>query len=98
MDTQYIGEHVWPGQLGHFFVITSFVASLFSAFSYFRAVRTETVDPDNSRSWRLLGRGGFVLHSISVVSIFIALFYIIEQHLFEYHYAWEHSSLALPGK
>ncbi len=98
MDTQFIGEHLRPGQLGHFFVITSFVASLLSAFSYFRAVRTEQTDPSKSRSWTLLGRGGFVLHAISIISIFIALFYIIENHLFEYHYAWEHSSLALPGK
>jgi len=98
MDTQFIGEHLRPGQLGHFFVITSFVASLFSAFSYFRAVRTEQADPFKSRSWLLFGRGGFILHAASVVSIFIALFYIIEHHLFEYHYAWEHSSLSLPPK
>jgi len=98
MDTQFIGEHLRPGQLGHFFVITSFVAALFSMFSYFRAVRTEQTDPFGSRKWQLLGRSGFVLHAVSVVSIFIALFYIIEHHLFEYHYAWEHSSLSLPPK
>lgn len=98
MGVQYIGEHLGPGQLGHFFVITSFVASLFSTFSYFRAVAGEQADPAGSRTWRLMGRGGFVLHAASVVSIFIALFCIIEQHLFEYHYAWEHSSRALPAK
>ena len=95
---EFIGEHLRPGQLGHFFVITSFVAALFSTFSYFRAVRTEQTDPLASRSWLLFGRSGFVVHTVSVVSIFIALFYIIENHLFEYHYAWEHSSLSLPGK
>src|SRR6202012_4052232 len=98
MTTQFIGEHLVPGQLGHFFIITSFVASLFSAFSYFCAARTEQTDPFKSRSWWLLGRGGFILHAASVISIFIALFYIIEHHLFEYHYAWEHSSLSLPPK
>ena len=98
MDTQFIGEHLRPGQLGHFFIITSFVAALFSTFSYFRAVQTEQTNPVSSRSWLMFGRGGFVIHAASVVSIFIALFYIIENHLFEYHYAWEHSSLSLPGK
>jgi cytochrome c-type biogenesis protein CcmF len=98
MDIQFVGEHLRPGQLGHFFVITSFVASLFSAFSYFRAVRMEQLSPQGSRSWQLLGRGGFVLHTAAVIGIFSALFYIIEQHLFEYHYAWEHSSLSLPPK
>jgi len=98
MATQFAGEHLGPGQLGHFFVITSFVAALFSSFSYLRAVMAERKDPLASRSWLLMGRSGFVVHSASVVSIFIALFYIIEHHLFEYHYAWEHSSLSLPPK
>ena len=98
MDTQFIGEHLMPGQLGRFFAITSFVAALFSAFSYFRAVRNEQTDPHNSRSWLLLGRNGFVLHTAAVVSIFVTLFYIITNHLFEYHYSWEHSSLDMPSK
>jgi len=98
MSTQFIGEHLVPGQLGHFFVITSFVAALFSAFSYFRSAATEQADPHNSLAWKLFGRGGFVVHAISVISVFIALFYVIENHLFEYRYAWEHSSLSLPGK
>ena len=99
MDTtQYIGEHLWPGYLGHFFVILSFVAALFSSFSYFSAVRTEKGSIDNSNAWRSMGRAGFLIHAFSVVAIFAALYYIIEGHLFEYHYAWEHSSRALPSK
>lgn len=98
MDTQFIGEHLGPGRLGHFFVITSFVAALFSAFSYLRAVRTENSDPYNSNSWLLLARNSFILHTGAVISIFIALYYIITNHLFEYHYAWEHSSLDMPRK
>jgi cytochrome c-type biogenesis protein CcmF len=98
MVPQFIGEHLRPGQLGHFFVIASFVAALFSMFSYFRAVRTEQTDPLGSKAWHTMGRGGFAVHSLAVVGIFIALFYIIENHLFEYHYAWEHSSLSLPPK
>jgi cytochrome c-type biogenesis protein CcmF len=98
MDTQFTGEHLGPGQLGHFFVITSFVAALFSAFAYLRAVRTEKSDANNSNSWLLLARGGFVLHTVAIISIFTTLYYIITNHLFEYHYAWEHSSLDMPRK
>ncbi|MES2703502.1 MAG: cytochrome c biogenesis protein CcsA [Bacteroidota bacterium] len=98
MDTQFVGEHLKPGQLGHFFVITSFVAALFSTFAYFRAVRTEQSDPYNSNAWVLLARNGFILHTAAVISIFITLYYIITNHLFEYHYAWEHSSLDMPRK
>lgn len=98
MDTQFIGEHLRPGQLGHFFAVISFVAALFSAFSYFRAVGAEQADVSGSRAWRLMGRGSFVLHAAAVIGIFVTLYYIISNHLFEYHYAWEHSSRELPTK
>lgn len=98
MDTQYIGEHLGPGQLGHFFVILSFVAALFSAYSYFRAAGTENTNQQSSLAWLLLGRNGFVFHTAAVVGIFITLFYIITNHLFEYHYAWKHSDLSLSPK
>ncbi len=94
-NTQFVGEHLWPGQLGHFFVIVSFVAALLSAWSYFMAAREEQL-PTGGKRWLAMGRVGFATHSFSVVAIFGALFYIITNHLFEYHYAWEHSSLDMP--
>ncbi len=98
MDIQFIGEHLRPGQLGHFFVITCFASALFSAFSYYNAAHSELKDINGSRTWLSLGRNGFIIHAASVFAIFITLFYIISSHLFEYHYAWRHSSLALPPK
>lgn len=98
MDTQFIGEHLGPGQLGHFFVILSLVAALFSAFTYFRAAQTETLDPIGSKAWLALGRNGFVIHAAAVMGVFFTLFYIITNHLFEYHYAWKHSDLSLSPK
>lgn len=95
-NVQYTGEHLWPGQLGHFFVIMSFVGALFSTFSYFRAAKEENT-PSGSK-WLLFGRGAFITHTASVIAIFVALFYIITNHLFEYHYAWEHSSFDMPGE
>lgn len=98
MDIQYTGEHLLPGQLGHFLAILSFVAAALSAFSYFRAARTEQISPGVSSVWMRMGRGGFIIHAISLLGIFFALYYIITQHYFEYNYAWEHSSRALPMK
>jgi len=98
LDTQYIGEHLGPGQLGHFFVILSFAGALFSAFSYFRAANTETSDRQGSSAWLLMGRNGFVIHTAAVLGIFFTLYYIIANHLFEYHYAWKHSDLSLSPK
>ncbi len=98
MTNTFEGEHLLPGQIGYLFIVTAFVASLFSCFSYFRAVKTETADPSESKSWLGLGRWSFGIHTFSIIGIFAALFYVIANHLFEYHYAWSHSSLDLPGK
>ncbi len=98
MDTQFIGEHLRPGQLGHFFAILSFVAALFSAFSYFRAAQTELNDSRGSLTWQLMGRYGFVIHVAAITGVFFTLYYIITNHLFEYNYAWQHSSRSLPMK
>ena len=97
MDTNFVGENLGPGKLGHFFVILFFVAALFSAFSYFRAAKTEA-DAQRSVAWLRLARNGFVIHAAAIFGMFLTLYYIIANHLFEYHYAWEHSSRALPMK
>jgi cytochrome c-type biogenesis protein CcmF len=98
MDKQFIGEHLLPGQTGHLFVITAFVTALLSAFSYWNAVKTETQLNKSHFAWLMLGRFGFLFHSFSILTVFGVLYYIIQNHLFEYHYAWEHSSLDLPPK
>ncbi|MFD1769682.1 cytochrome c biogenesis protein CcsA [Sphingobacterium suaedae] len=91
MDVNYVGETLLPGKLGQFFVILSFGAALLSFISYFFATR----EPETT-SWKKLARVGFWLNALSVVSIGSLLFYIIYNHLFEYHYAWAHSSRSLP--
>lgn len=96
----YIGEHLLPGQLGHFFIVLSIVSSLVATFAYFMAARNEPGLPADTGSqyWKKLARIAFFTEVISVVSIFVILFYIIHNHLFEYHYAWKHSSRTLEFK
>jgi cytochrome c-type biogenesis protein CcmF len=92
----YIGEHLLPGQLGHFFIVLSLVSSLVATYAYFRSVRS---GPDDDKlQWKTLARYAFFTEVISVVAIFSILFYIIQHHYFEYHYAWKHSSLSLEFK
>ena len=92
MDT-FKGEHLLPGQLGQLFVILSFGAALLSTISYYFA--TTNSDPlDNS--WKRIARFSFYINTLSVAGIGACLFYIIYTHLFDYHYAWEHSSKSLP--
>jgi cytochrome c-type biogenesis protein CcmF len=77
----YIGEHRLPGQLGHFFIILSLVASLAASFSYFKSARSHN-DLD-AAYWKKLARWFFSIEVISVFSIFGILFYIIHGHFFE---------------
>src|SRR6185295_10506688 len=88
--------HYFIGNFGHFIVITSFVTALVSSYSYWRATRTEDIDA--REGWIQNGRIGFFLHSAAVLGIIVSLFTIIYNHYFEYHYAYSHSSLHLPGQ
>lgn len=123
--------HTTVGQLGHFFVILSFVTSLVATVAYFlsalgrrTSVQTISVEepqlayagessfdgktarhkaavqpstPENEKDdWKGLARWAFYVHSAAVLGVIACLFYIIFNHYFEYHYAWSHSSRALP--
>ena len=93
---EYTGEHLLPGQLGHFFVILSLVASLVATFAYFKS--TSSAANDVSAQWKKLARYAFITEVISVFAIFGLLVYIVSNHLFEYKYAWQHSSRSLELK
>ncbi|MFN4083404.1 MAG: heme lyase CcmF/NrfE family subunit [Bacteroidia bacterium] len=84
------GENLFWGNLGHTAVVVSFIGAILSTISYFFA------EHKNEQSWQKLGKISFYIHGIAVLTIIGSLFYIIYNHLFEYHYAWQHSSRDLP--
>ena len=88
--------HYFIGNLGHLFIISSLVSALVTSFCYWRA--TASADLSLRQNWIINGRTGFMIHSITVLGIVVSLFTIIYQHYFEYHYAYAHSSLHLPGQ
>lgn len=92
MDTLFIGEHLWPGKLGQFFVVLSFAAALLSTLSYY----FETIKDKPDGSWLKIARSAYFVNLVSVIGIGTCLYYIIYNHYFEYHYAWAHSSKSLP--
>ena len=102
----FIGEHLLPGQLGHFFLILSLVSSLAASASYFFSVRNgfsgssgwQYLSNSSAIQWKKLARIFFIVEVISVFAVFSILFYIISNHLFEYKYAWQHSSRSLEAK
>lgn len=90
---QYLGEHLLPGQAGHFFAILSLVASLIATIAYFKASR---IALENEKAgWVRMARVAFLIETISVLAMFGILYYIISNHLFEYKYAYNHSDRSL---
>lgn len=89
-------EHLLPGQVGHFFVLLAFVASLISAISYFKASKISL--ENEKRSWLLFARGAFFIQFFSLLAVFACVYYVCSNHYFEYLYAYKHASLELEPK
>jgi cytochrome c-type biogenesis protein CcmF len=93
---QYNGEHLLPGQIGHFLNLLSLVASLVATIAYFKANRLEL--ETEKQSWIKLARVTFLVETVSVFSVFGILYFLVANHYHEYFFAWNHSSLSLPPK
>ena len=93
---QYIGEHLLPGQLGHFFTILSLAASFVATIAYFKA--NIVGEANEKQSWIRLARASFLIETISVISIFIIIYFLVANHYHEYFFAWNHSSRSLLPK
>ncbi|HZE85105.1 MAG TPA: cytochrome c assembly protein, partial [Puia sp.] len=90
---EYLGEHLLPGRLGHFFAVLSFAASFVATIAYFKSANAKS--PDEENSWGRLARTAFAVDVFSVFSVFVVICYIVLSHRFEYNFAWEHSSLSM---
>jgi cytochrome c-type biogenesis protein CcmF len=93
---KFEGEHLLPGQIGHFFVIIAFVASILATVSYFKASHSK--DIIEKQSWIRFARMAFITQLCSAVIIFSIIFYICSHHYFEYMYAYKHASTELESK
>jgi cytochrome c-type biogenesis protein CcmF len=93
---KYIGEHLLPGQLGHFLIVLSLIASLVATIAYFKAANATT--PQDHDSWKKLARAAFFIDAVSVLTVFGIIFFIIANHYHEYFYAWNHSDVTLKPK
>ena len=85
--------HYFIGNLGHLFVIASFVTSLVCVFAYWKG---HTAHTDIKEKWFQNARTAFYAHSAAVLGVVVTLFIIIQNHYFEYHYAYSHSDSHLP--
>ena len=93
-DIQYLNEHLGPGIAGNFFIMLSFVASLFATVAYYLSTKYSA----ENNPWKRSARIGFFVHGLSVFGVIGTLLYILFNHLYEYKYAWDHLNNAMPMK
>jgi len=86
--------HYLIGDFGHFFVLLAAVSAAYTFFIYLKASRLP--EGLERTHWLVNGRVGFYVHSAALIGVIVALFGIIYNHYFEYHYAYSHSSRHLP--
>jgi cytochrome c-type biogenesis protein CcmF len=96
MNIYATGSNVIFGQLGHLLIVLAFFAALTSSVSYYFSVKTP--QKSDAVQWLKSGRLWFLVHMVSVIGVAGILMMMIQQHLFEYKYVWQHSSKALPFK
>jgi cytochrome c-type biogenesis protein CcmF len=90
LDIAYAGERLLPGQIGHFCIVLSFVASLLATVGYYFA--TSRRDAEEFGTWLKIGRAGFLVHSLSIATVVAMLFYILVNKYYEYNYVWANTS------
>jgi cytochrome c-type biogenesis protein CcmF len=93
---QFIGEHLIPGQIGHFFVILAFIASLIATIGYFKASFVK--DINEKQLWIRFARIAFITQLVAVIAVFSIIFYICANHYFEYMYVYKHAAKELEPK
>ena len=87
----YVGEHLWVGQLGNAFIVLSLIAALFSGIGYYFYAR-ETLTSE----WKRFANTAFTIHSISIIGIAATIFFMLFNHFYEYSYVWQHSNNEMP--
>lgn len=92
----YIGEHLWPGRIGHAGILLGFVAALLAAAAYFFA--TQRRDSPEAAQWTRIGRWAFALHGVGILTVIGMLFYVMTRQYYEYQYVQAHVSADLPFK
>lgn len=92
----FIGEHLLPGQVGHFFILLSFIASLLCTLFFF--IASGKTDIATKQLWLKYARGLFFTQVLGIVTVFTIVFYICSNHLYEYMYAYKHASMELESK
>ena len=93
---EYIGEHLWIGQVGQFLIFLAFCTAILSTISY--SLGSNEAKPSIAANWQKIGRTAFVTHGFSIIAIILLIFYMMIMKYYEYDYVWSHVSNTLAFK
>jgi len=79
------------GDIGHFLLISSFVLSFVSLLGFLYHESSNYQD-----SWFKFASRSFYLHGVTAILAISLIYYLILNDLFQYYYAFQHSSIELP--
>ena len=79
------------GDIGHFLLISSFVLSFVSLLGFLYHESS-----NYQESWFKFAYTSFYLHGITTLLAISLIYYLILNNLFQYYYAFQHSSIELP--
>jgi len=79
------------GNIGHLFVISSFVFSISFLVGYLILEKNS-----NQIDWLRFSRLNYLFHALSIFGVIICLYTILITDDYRYYYAFKHSSLLLP--
>lgn len=88
-EINYIGEHLWLGQIGHFAIVLAFVSALFSAYAFYQSLRTDN-------SWERWGKWSFIVHGVSIFTVIGLILFAMTSRYYEYDYVYRTVSDASP--
>ena len=94
-EIQYLNESLWIYHWGHFLLFLSFIGALFATYSYYRESKALKFNQDES-GWKRLGRIGFLIHSVSILSVIGMIFFAMFNEMYEYYYVFQHVNSQLP--
>lgn len=92
-EIQYVGEHLWVGQVGTFAIFLAFVSALLAALAYGLGVRKVG---EEQQEWKMIGKLAYGVHSLAIFTVIALVFHLMINRYYEYEYAWSHVSDDLP--
>lgn len=89
-EVSYIGELIWPGQVGHLLLLVSFFSTFLAAYAYFMDTRQKDAQ------WLRIANTAFSVQAWSMKIVVGIIFYLMITKHYEYSYVQAHVSDDLP--